>query len=181
MTIREDLEHLFASTWESDSAFQAAWGRFAMRQDHTVTMIEPPLSATQQWLLPHMNCFAYALRLHELPAYHRWIREHHSLDLLDGGFMEDLIEQRWLAVVATNAPRLGKLVVYKRLDDHVTHSGIIVDGQERVRSKFNINEFYEHGLLEVQTSFGEPQWFLEPPTEQVRCRIMEELVAAAKG
>lgn len=179
MTTREDLEHLFRSTWESTADFQEAWGRFATRGDHTVVMIEPPLTVLQRWLMPHLNCFAYSLGLHELPAYHRWIREHHALDLLNGGFMGDLIEQQWLAEVDVSAPRLSKLVVYQR-DDHVTHCGLIIDDQDRVRSKFSINEFYEHGLLEVQTSFGEPRWFLEPPADEVRRRIVEELEASAR-
>jgi hypothetical protein len=179
MRTREDLEHLFTSNWEPRAAFQDAWKLFAMRQDHTVTMIDPPLSATQRWLMPRMNCFAYALGLHELPAYHRWIRTHYyARKPLNGGFMEELIEWRWLAEVAIGAPHLGKLVVYKR-DDYVTHCGLIIDGQDRVRSKFGIEDFYEHGLLEVQISFGEPQLFLEPPTEQIRRQIMEKLEASA--
>ena len=179
MTTRERLQHLFGTTWQSNAEFQTEWARFVARPDHTVTMIDPPLPLEHRWLMPHMNCFSYALGLHGVPAYHRWIREHHALELLDGDFVRDLIERRSLVEVLGGAPRLDALVMYYWAE-HIAHCGVIIDGANRVRSKFNVNEFYEHGLHEVQTSFGEPRLFLKPPINEVRRQIVDELESAAK-
>jgi hypothetical protein len=178
MTTREHLQHLFGTTWESNAEFQAEWNRFAARPDHTVRMIEPPLPLEHRWLLPHMNCFSYALGLHEVPSYHRWIRKHYALELLDGEFMRVLIERRSLVEIPGSPPRRGSLVMYYQAE-HIAHSGVIIDGANRVRSKFNVNEFYEHGLHEVQTSYGEPRLFLDPVTEGVRQQVVDELELAA--
>src|SRR5579863_2476390 len=95
-TTRDRLQYLFGTTWESDAAFKEKWAEFAARTDHTVKIIEAPLSLGQRWLIPHMNCFSYSLGLEKLPSFHRWIREHHASELLDGEFIADLIEQKWL-------------------------------------------------------------------------------------
>jgi hypothetical protein len=179
MTTRERLQHLFGTTWESNAEFQAEWDRFAARPDHTVRMIDPPLPLEHRGLMPHMNCFSYALGLHRAPGYHRWIREHHAPELLDGEFMRDFIERGLLVEVPGGAPPLGSLVMYYRAE-HIAHCGVIIDGANRVRSKFNVNEFYEHGLHEVQTSYGEPRRFLEPATDKVRRQIVDELELAAR-
>jgi hypothetical protein len=179
MTTRERLQDLFGTTWESNAEFQAEWARFAARPDHTVRMIDPPLPLELRWLMPHMNCFSYALGLHGLPAYHRWIREHHALECLDGEFMRDLVERPLLVELLDGAPRLDSLVIYYRAE-HIAHCGVIIDGANRVRSKFNVNEFYEHGLREVQTSYGEPRLFLKPVTNDIRRQIVDELELATR-
>lgn len=178
-TTRDRLQYIFGNTWRNDVEFKEKWAEFAARTDHTVKMIAPPLSDEHRWLMPHMNCFAYSLGLERIPAYHRWIRTHHALDLLDGEFMGDLIEQKWLKELTGVDVPVNSLVMYYN-GSLVTHCGFIFTSDKRVRSKFNVHEFYEHGLLEVQTSFGSPERYFELPTSDLQHRIISELDAAAR-
>lgn len=177
-TLRDRLQYLFGKTW-TPAEFDEQWAKFAARTDHTVRMIcPPPLPEKHRWLIPHMNCFAYSLGLQEIPKYRRWIREYHALYILNGQFVVTLIEKEWLRDVADADFPMNSLVVYYN-GDTVTHCGLIVTDDKRVRSKFNVNEFYEHGLLEVQTSFGTPKRYFELPTNEVRMQIIDELYAAS--
>lgn len=178
-TTRDRLEYLFTNTVESVE-FQKRWTEFAARIDHNVRMIDPPVTEDQRWLVPHVNCFAYSLGLYSLPEYSRWIREHHALEVLNGRFMSVLIKNGCLKVVKEVSPSLNSLVVYYDNDNNISHCGTIFTVDNRVRSKFNVHEFYEHDLLEVQTSFGFPKKYLEPPTDPMRRRIIAKLDAAAR-
>ena len=178
MTIRDDLEHIFANTW-TKGMFELKLREFLAREDHTFTMIESPLSVDQMWLYGHMNCFAHSLGLHRLAAYGEWVRRHEQnlfdeLSVLSGRFFCALIDQGLLAEVSGADVPLHSLVVYCRAD-RITHCGTILDRDKRVRSKFSVNEFYEHGLMEVQTSFGLPIKYLKPPTYNERRKIMAQL------
>lgn len=173
MITRDRLEHIFGNTW-TETVFQKKCAEFATRTDHTVRLIGSPIADNQRWLIRKMNCYAYALGLHNLAGYSRWIREGQAWWVLDGAFVSGLIENEWLIEVQDTGEPTGLLVAYYN-GGNVTHIGTILTVDKRVRSKFNIFEFYEHGLLEVQLSFGEPMRYFEQPTDDVRMAIIEEL------
>lgn len=172
-TTRTRMQHLFGGQWDNDAAFQEKLAEFLARTDHNVTTFDPMIPDEDRWLIPNMNCFSYAFGFHKFPAYHRWIKKRRELDLLNGEFIADLIERGRLKEITGVEPPAGSLVMYYH-GDKITHCGVI-SSDKRVRSKFNVHEFYEHGLLEVQTSYGTPTRYFEPLEDEMRKRIIDAL------
>ena len=174
--IRERLENIFST--EGSDEFCPKWKLFAETSDHTFKLIEPPLTAEQICLKGKMNCYAYALELYKLPSYSRWVDDERYLycqiNVLTGRVFGGLIEQGLLAEIPDADVTVNSLVVYIS-GDNITHCGTIIRDNKRVRSKFNIKEFYEHGLMEVRTSFGFPTKYLKRPTYKERLKIMASL------
>jgi hypothetical protein len=159
--------------------FKQQLEEFEARTDHTFRKIDPPLAVDQIWLLGNMNCFAYSLELYKLPAYSVWVRKHQQnvfdqLSVLSGRFFGGLIEQGLLTEIPDTDVPVNSLVVYYH-EDYVTHFGTILTRDKRVRSKFGSQEFYEHGLMEVQTSFGLPRKYLQRLTDHERKKTMAKL------
>lgn len=143
--IRRELDEITApgtdwSTWLSKIE------DLRRRRPHTVRQVEPQTNR-------RFNCFMYALRLEDSAAHHLISRLSPSI-FADACFVR-FLERRHLLVEKDPSTRQdGDILVYEHREmPH--HAGRCTEGQ-RVTSKWGGGPMFEHDILEVPTSYGNP-------------------------
>ena len=110
------------------------------------------------------NCYAFALGLGGLADYHALVASNRRASpIIDSIFVMALIANRDLREIAPADPAtIGDLAVYFR-ENRVTHCGVVMSDQRRIRSKWGTNVVHEHEIDEVPASYGDMIRFFAVP------------------
>ncbi len=133
---------------------------------HSIRCLED--AKVEKW-----NCFAYAFNLVASDSYQRiaWAdrRGRKNIFFASAEFTRFLMQSSVLGGISEGELQLGDVGIY--LDDEgiPKHAGKIFSSDKRVRSKWGIGRFWEHGLWEVPESYGNTvSLYREIPTAEAQ-------------
>jgi hypothetical protein len=132
----------------------------ALRREFSHAISELNLDIAQ-----HFNCFAYALGLHNSPAYFTIASSTEEPNVFaNTPFVAWLLQHRGLTPASRHVAG-EKLAIYFD-QQSPTHAGRVHG--ERVTSKWGTGKFFEHGIWEVPADYGDHiEFFLTPELQSI--------------
>jgi hypothetical protein len=167
-TLREALDRIMLLRYPAE--FKLAFDEVQQQHGHAVRMV----AADRNWL-ETFNCYASALGIVEYPRYQALVRVHKKSALTNSAFVSELLLHDELREIGVSAAKAGTIVLYFA-DDIVTHGGVIISGNGRIRSKWGPSELYEHDLWEIPGSYGDRVKFFAAPDPERIIDLLEEHV-----
>jgi hypothetical protein len=114
--------------------------------------------------MTRFNCFAYALRVWDDPAYRQFVDEWQSSSLINSDFVSEMIRNGDFAEVPERNVQPGDVVLYFA-GEKLCHAGIVEETSSplTIRSKWGGNEIHRHKLWEVPACHGDRVRLFRPP------------------
>src|SRR6185437_3291428 len=154
-SVRQALERMIAV--RDSGEFERQFAEFMRRTDHSVRRV-----STDWFWLNTFNCYAYAFGLVGQPRYRLLYERYRDSALLKSRFVSTLLSRGELRPLPRQEAASGAVVLYSR-QGKITHAGLVISDQLRIRSKFGPCELYEHGLREIPSDYGRGLRFYAAP------------------
>lgn len=160
--LRKDIDAVTAIRYPGQ--FTAAWDQLMKMGGHRLRIVAEDRT---------YNCHAHGLKIEQLPAYQQRVAIERNSALVQGTFMNELIERGELHLVEGQSYGPDNIVIYFR-DGKPTHTARVVDRDGLLVSKWGGNELIEHGLWEVPTYYGDEYKVFKAPDPQRAWKLLED-------
>lgn len=140
-----------ASELKIVSDYVARLAELKARYGHSITVLPDGKERMERF-----NCFAYALALWDKPDYVRLVDAAGNSAIMNSALIRAMINDGTLNELALSDASQGDVIVYF-VEDKPTHAAVVASAGPPLvlRSKWGGNEVHQHGLWEVQASYGD--------------------------
>lgn len=130
------------------------------------------------------NCFAFAFNLGTSRAYEQiaWAdRRGCNTFFASPRFVQFVIQKESVSEISEGEAQPGDVVIYLDDDRAHKHAGKITPNHGRVKSKWGVGHFWEHGLWEVPEKYGNTVRFFRDIPEATAEREFLEFAKLQPG